>query len=246
MKKEKTHTPHTRATMRGVPGDAARRSGLRRILLPLVLTAFVIGLGMGAIAGDVDVLPWWVGLILLLASFAELLYYHKQGPRVAYSFFKGARGEEMSASSLARLSADWTIFNGLITPQGNDIDHVVVGPLGIFVVETKHWSGEVDLINGEILANGRTLAIHRSPIAQVRRSMAAIAEITQLPVAQIHGILCFAGKQFLDATKFADEVAVCSHLNLEQHILSVSTTLDAKEIARVIARLNTLNIIEGL
>jgi hypothetical protein len=246
MKQNDSKNPITRATMRGVPGDAARRRGLKRILFPLMMCALAIGFGMGGICGGMGLCPWWLGLIFLVAGFMSLLHFQSHGTHVVYGFFKGARGEEMSASSLARLPIEWTVFNGVIMPTGEDIDHVVVGPQGVFVIETKHWSGEVDLVNGEILANGRSLTINKSPIAQVRRSTKAIEAVIQLPATSIQGVLCFAGKQFLGQTKYADEIAVCSHLNLEQLILNSQIRLDATEIARILARLNNLNIVEGL
>ena len=54
----------------------------------------------------------------------------------------GDIGEKVVADSLDTLPQDYFVFNDVNLPksQGN-IDHVVVGPNGIFVIETKNYRG---------------------------------------------------------------------------------------------------------
>jgi hypothetical protein len=131
----------TRATMRGVPGDSARKRGLRLILVPTLTIGVLFGFATGILLGNTDILPWWFGLFLFGVTFGGLFRFRKRLPSMVYGYFKGARGEEMVAGELARLPATWTIFNGLILPDGSDADHVAVGPQGIFVIETKNYKG---------------------------------------------------------------------------------------------------------
>lgn len=234
----------SRATMRGVPGDAARRRGIRRVLVPLLCFGVLFGLGLGVCAGAAGLLPVAVGVAVLVAAFLGLMAYCRRQPALVYGYFKGARGEEMAAGELARLGAEWTVFNGLLLPDGQDIDHVAVGPQGLFVIETKHWSGEVTVEGGEVLANGRPL--RRSPVAQVRRAMGAVAAAADAPKGSLRGVLCFAGRQFAEGAARADEVLVCSHLGLTEALASGPVVLDAAAVARVVARLGALTITEGL
>ncbi len=234
----------TRATMRGVPGDAARRRGLRRILVPLLCFGVLFGLSLGICAGAAGLLPLWLGGVLLLGALVGLMLYCRRQPALVYGYFKGARGEEMTAGELARLGSEWTVFNGLLLPNGQDIDHVAVGPQGVFVIETKHWSGAVTVESGEILANGRPL--RRSPVIQVRRAMGAVAEAADVPPSALRGVLCFAGRQFADGAVLADEVHVCSYLGLAEALASGPVVLDAATVARLVARLGVLTITEGL
>lgn len=73
------------------------------------------------------------------------------------SFRKGAVGEHLIAGLLeSNLSDDFYAINGLSTPHG-DIDHVVVGPTGIFLIDTKQWRGIVKADNkGELLLNDQS------------------------------------------------------------------------------------------
>jgi len=54
----------------------------------------------------------------------------------------GVSGEAMTADGLRSLRRQgWRLVNGLKLKNRRDIDHVVIGPGGVLVVETK-WSGE--------------------------------------------------------------------------------------------------------
>lgn len=59
----------------------------------------------------------------------------------------GRRGEKRVASLLGRRLCDETlILNDLLIKSGpltSQIDHLVVAPNGLFVVETKNWSGRI-------------------------------------------------------------------------------------------------------
>lgn len=59
---------------------------------------------------------------------------------------KGQRGEMRIAKELAKLPQEYVTINNVIlqTPKGTtQIDHIVVSPYAIFVIETKNYSGEI-------------------------------------------------------------------------------------------------------
>lgn len=64
------------------------------------------------------------------------------GSRISRSFDWGGYGEELTARYLNPLSGDgWWVLHDLAVPASDaNIDHIVVGPPGIFVVDSKHWS----------------------------------------------------------------------------------------------------------
>ena len=68
----------------------------------------------------------------------------------------GTEGEKRVAKILGKLPDDYYVINGLSTDRG-DLDHVVIGPTGVFVVDAKHWRGVVSSAdgNGELLVNGK-------------------------------------------------------------------------------------------
>lgn len=58
---------------------------------------------------------------------------------------RGAIGEWIVNRKLSKLGAEYRIFADLYVPNGEggntQIDHIVTSPYGVFVIETKHYSG---------------------------------------------------------------------------------------------------------
>ncbi len=65
---------------------------------------------------------------------------------------KDAEGEELTSDSLSNLPDTYSVFHDLTHPSiGGNIDHIVVGPTGVFALETKNWKGHVSLSGPGIL-----------------------------------------------------------------------------------------------
>jgi Nuclease-related domain len=59
------------------------------------------------------------------------------------SWHTGAVGERIVANALAKLPIEWHVFHSIPIGQNDaDIDHVAVGPGGIFAINTKHHAGK--------------------------------------------------------------------------------------------------------
>lgn len=70
----------------------------------------------------------------------------------ALNWLRGTRGELFMAAQLARLGPAWTVLHSV--PIGNgksDIDHIVIGPPGVFPINTKR------LIDKDVVARGEGL-----------------------------------------------------------------------------------------
>jgi hypothetical protein len=68
---------------------------------------------------------------------------------------KGAAGEKSVAHTLSKLPDEFRVVNDVATPFGN-LDHVVIGPTGVFVIETKDWRGVIGADGkGELTRNGK-------------------------------------------------------------------------------------------
>jgi len=65
---------------------------------------------------------------------------------------QGADGEQITANVLNPLSGDgWHILHDLAIPNSAaNIDHVAVGPPGVFVVDSKNWTGRVNAGDGTL------------------------------------------------------------------------------------------------
>jgi hypothetical protein len=77
--------------------------------------------------------------------------------RERYAWRKGAIGEATVEECLSHLPDDFVVVNDVSKRFGN-IDHVVIGPTGVFVLDTKNWVGTVKADDdGELLLNGKVL-----------------------------------------------------------------------------------------
>ncbi len=84
---------------------------------------------------------------------------------------RGASGEEHVGGLLDELAGDrWLVIHDASLGRGN-IDHILIGPAGVFAIETKSHPGPV-----------RTSQIHGATIAQARAEAKAVARITGVDV----------------------------------------------------------------
>jgi Nuclease-related domain len=121
-----------------------------------------------------------VGALLLLSGTAALLglwlYCHRGGERRA-QLEAGHAGEEAVRCALAGLDDRYYLLNGVTVPgERMEIDHLLVGPRGLFVLETKAHGGTIVYGDGRwwrLQAGARGLLQRRqigNPSAQAQRN----------------------------------------------------------------------------
>lgn len=80
----------------------------------------------------------FLSLFILIIG-AGLIYY---GYNNGKSWNNGIKGEYIVAEYLNQLPEDYFVFNDVKFPGSyGNLDHVVVGPTGIYVIETKNYKG---------------------------------------------------------------------------------------------------------
>ena len=89
---------------------------------------------------------------------------------------RGISGEEAVADALAGLPPSYWVLHGVSTGHG-DVDHVVIGPTGVFALETKAWDGKFYRSRGQLYCNGKpaehVLRQARGAAGQVRELLLA-------------------------------------------------------------------------
>src|ERR1700712_4878169 len=152
--------------------------------------------------------------------------------RSADSFERGAQGEESPADVLGGLSAEgWRIFHDVRWPgraQAN-IDHVLVGPGGVFVVDTKAWTGDIEVRSGSLRQDGRRRARH--VIASAAAAMAIGELLPGTPPKSIHPVICFARPEPIYG--WSGDVMVCSLDNIVAFLTSSPRVLDEVEMTEI-------------
>ncbi|HET9861502.1 MAG TPA: nuclease-related domain-containing protein [Nocardioidaceae bacterium] len=156
--------------------------------------------------------------------------------RRAELFERGAEGEQATADVLAVLPAGWTALHDVRWPNRRlaNIDHIVVGPGGVFVIDSKNWSGHVSIEDGRLRQNGR---FRDKAVAGCADAGLAIAEIAGTHADKVFPVLCFAGQS--DVAGWCRDVMVCSTDNVTHMLLTRPPVLDAAEVADTRLRLAT-------
>ncbi|HEX6514178.1 MAG TPA: nuclease-related domain-containing protein [Nocardioidaceae bacterium] len=86
--------------------------------------------------------------------------------RRAANFRQGAAGEQSTADALAELSREgWVVLHDRLLPTGGNIDHLLIGPGGVVVVDSKSWSGAVAVNHAELRVGGRNRSAEVARVA---------------------------------------------------------------------------------
>jgi hypothetical protein len=87
------------------------------------------------------------------ALMERTLELHPSGPQAprgeALSWYRGALGEIVVGGVLGLLGPEWTVLHSVPVGSGStDIDHVVIGPAGVFTLNTKSHPGQELWVGG--------------------------------------------------------------------------------------------------
>ena len=151
-------------------------------------------------------------------------------------WYETAMSETAVGEALAGLGDDWAVLHALPVEAGsNDIDHLVVGPGGIYIVNTEHHPGQA------VWASQRTFVVSgaRHPyirgmeyeMGRVERLLGAAAG---MPV-EVAGILAVVGAKSVTVAEKHRDVAVLSTASLVPWLLDRPVVLDGYRVAAIAA-----------
>jgi hypothetical protein len=145
-----------------------------------------------------------------LVVIAALLAIDRVGVPVLERWERGARGEEKIGRLLEGLGDGWFSLHDINTGRGN-IDHVVIGPAGLFTIETKSHRGRicVDRIAPGMLkqAYAQRKWLERVSGHEVEACLVFSAAYLDRPVSRRRGVLVLPGR------------LLASHLRRREHVL---------------------------
>ncbi len=148
---------------RYVSEDLARQ---RRIILGVAFTVIaLLGLLLGVIMSSflqLQGLPPWARLAMMSIAIIAIVSVDAWGERKLEAAqrrndakLRAAGGELLVGNILTSLPDEYHVISEFPTPTGN-IDHVVIGPKGVFLLDAKNWRGVVAADeHGELLLNAR-------------------------------------------------------------------------------------------
>ncbi len=132
-----------------------------------------------------------------------------------------AEDERATGQRLQELSQPYAILHDLKLPgtQGN-IDHVVVGPGGAFVVATRRFADQIEFREGTLHSGGRSLQAELAGVAAIAAQLTDVLGTPVVPVVGFHGNVLS-----VTAPPQVDSVLVCATENLVRVITRASHTL---------------------
>jgi hypothetical protein len=125
---------------------------------------------------------------------------------------KGLAGEQMVAAELEPLTdGGWRVLHSIPLPRGVDIDHLLVGPGGVFTVNAKYHRGSRIWVGDEaVTIGGRPYPYTRKSRAEARRASAALSRACGFSVA-VAGVLAFVEADTLTVVPTLKDVYATHH-----------------------------------
>jgi hypothetical protein len=149
----------------------------------------------------------------------------------ARAWQRGAKGERRTARLLDRLGR-YVSFHDLAMPHSPaNLDHLVVGPSGVFVIDSKQWTGEVHQSADGLLWHDhyrldRTLAT----IGWQAETVGRLLGVPVAPLVCVHGAHIRRGRLHAQGVAMVSATRLRSALGYEQ----VLSDADVKRYAATV------------
>ena len=112
----------------------------------------------------------------------------------------GQRGEERVAEVMAPVTGVAVLHDRLVPGSRANIDHIVVGPSGVFVVDAKKYVGALEVrdVGGMFRTDERLYVNNRDRTKQVDGVLGQLDVVRTalgdaFPDVPVRGVLCFIG-----------------------------------------------------
>jgi hypothetical protein len=194
-------------------------------------------LGVGAAGGVLGGLVSRLSLVLgaLAAMAAGWMLRFRPSPE-AVAWRRGAAGERRTALLLAGLERQgWAVLHDLAVPGSRaNLDHLVIGPGGVFVIDSKQYRGRLQFDQSGRLWHGRY------PLAPALRAVSFEADQAALvltdPDVVVVPILAVHGAQVPWGKVVADGVPVVAARRLPSMIRRLPAVLGPERVAVLAAQ----------
>jgi Nuclease-related domain len=198
-----------------------------------VATILGIGAGGGVLG---SLLAPWLGLVLgVLAAMAAGWMLRFQPSPDAVAWRRGAAGERRTARLLAGLERQgWAVLHDLALPGSRaNIDHLVIGPGGVFVIDSKPFRGRLQFDQSGRLWHGRYPLAPAVRAVSFEADQAALVlvdpDVVVVPILAVHGTQVPWGKVV------ADGVPVVAARRLPSMLRRLPRVLGPERVANLAA-----------
>lgn len=149
--------------------------------------------------------------------------------RSAQRYERGAAGERATGVILDALRQEgWAVFHDVKWPgrPRANIDHVVVGPPGVYVIDSKNWTGRIEVRDNTFRCNDR---MRDRTVASAGDAALAVAGLLSAPAPAVtRSVLCFVRDE--SVAGWCHDVMLCSTANLREMLHTRPTALTPDQI----------------
>jgi hypothetical protein len=155
--------------------------------------AVLLGIGVaGGVLGR-HLAPRWGLVVAVLAAAAAGWGLRFRPSSDAVAWRRGAVGERRTSRLLAPLERHgWVVLHDLAIPGSQaNLDHLVIGPGGVFVIDSKQYRGRLQLDGAGRLWHGRyplALALRAVDFEADRAARVLVdPDVVVVPIVAVHG-----------------------------------------------------------
>ncbi|WP_240974613.1 nuclease-related domain-containing protein [Crystallibacter degradans] len=151
-------------------------------------------------------------------------------------WYQGALGEIRIGHILTSLRADWTVLHAVPVGTGSsDIDHVLIGPAGVFTLNTKnHANQNVWVAGNTFMVAGRKQCHISNAVHEASRAAKLLAAVTSTPVP-VTGVVVIVGAKKLTIREKPAAVRVLTERQLLRWLTRRKPVLTSEQIAEIVA-----------
>lgn len=174
------------AVIVGHPGQSAKEHAFVDLVGPPLATLFVFSLLSPAFVIGFSRISSATGWILTLLGMAGALWWARRDitdllamMRGGFRWARGANGETLTGETLSRLSDDYVVVHDFHPigrngqPSAWNVDHIVVGPNGVFVIDTKNYSRPYVASASESSFTRKNVAQAQGNAAELKKKLTA-------------------------------------------------------------------------
>lgn len=154
--------------------------------------------------------------------------------REAEPWYVGALGELQVAKRLSTLGPGWYVLHSVPIGTGSsDLDHVVIGPAGVFTINTKHHRGQNVWVGGRrILVNGQRTDHLRNAKYEASRASKLLSVAARMLV-DVTPVLAIVGAKRMTVRERPIDVVVLREGEVAPWLLRQPATLTPAQVQHI-------------
>jgi hypothetical protein len=153
-----------------------------------------------------------------------------------YPWYKGAVGEIAVGRVLERLGPEWVVLHAVPVGAGaSDIDHVLIGPAGVFTLNTKNHAGQPVWVAGQtLMVAGKKQRHLYNASHEAARAAKLLTRRVNEPV-EVTGVVVVVAPKSMTVRAKPSGAAVVTDRQLLQWLSGRPTVLTPRQIAVIAA-----------